>query len=149
MLRSFLTLALSMFLLAEASAQTAQTAPAAATKVTKVTKASARAAYRKARKARRVAIKSAPAAPLANDGWPPLDDQQTVVAATTVAATTTAEAGGWGAGAPASSRGEIDNANVYAAPGMPVHMRTSNGMVPYSVRPARKSAAATQTTLGN
>ena len=49
----------------------------------------------------------------------------------------------------ASSRGEIDNANVYAAPGMPVHMRTSNGMVPYSVRPPRKPAAATQTTLGN
>ena len=143
MLRSFLTLALSMFLLAEASAQTAPAA--AATKTTNVTKASARAAYRKAKKARRVAIKSAPAAPLANDGWPPLDNQQTVVAATT-----TPEAGGWGAGAPAaSSRGEIDNANVYAAPGMPVHMRTSNGMVPYSVRPARKPAATTQTTLGN
>jgi len=31
---------------------------------------------------------------------------------------------------------------------MPVHMRTSNGMVPYSVRPARKPAS-TQTTLGN
>ena len=45
--------------------------------------------------------------------------------------------------------GEIDNANVYAAPGMPVHMRTSNGMVPYSVRPARKTATTTQTTLGN
>ena len=48
-----------------------------------------------------------------------------------------------------TSRGEIDNANVYAAPGMPVHMRTSNGMVPYSVRPPRKPATSSQTTLGN
>ena len=141
MLRSILTLALSMFLLAEASAQTAPTATT--TKTTKVTKASARTAARKAKKARRVAIKSAPAAPL-NDGWPAIDNSQVAVAATTPfepAAT-------YGASA-ASSRGEIDNANVYAAPGMPVHMRTSNGMVPYSVRPPRKPAAATQTTLGN
>ena len=135
MLRSILTLALSMFLLAEASAQTA---PATVvTKTTKVTKASVRTTARKAKKARRVAIKTAPAAPL-NDGWPAIDNSQTAVAS---AAT-------YGASA-ANSRGEIDNANVYAAPGMPVHMRTSNGMVPYSVRPPRKSAAATQTTLGN
>lgn len=139
MLRSILTLALSMFLLAEASAQTA---PATAvTKTTKVTKASARTAARKAKKARRVAIKTAPAASL-NDGWPAIDNSQTAVASAAPSGAT------YGASA-ANSRGEIDNANVYAAPGMPVHMRTSNGMVPYSVRPPRKSAAAIQTTLGN
>ena len=141
MLRSVLTLALSMFLLAEASAQTAPVvAPA---KAAKAAKASARTAARKAKKARRVAIKSAPAAPL-NDGWPALDNSQTAVATTTApdpAATYGASAAG--------SRGEIDNANVYAAPGMPVHMRTTNAPVPYSVRPPRKSATATQTTLGN
>ena len=135
MLRSFLTLALSMFLLAEASAQTT---PVASTK--KNTKA-AKVADRKAKKARRVAVKSAPVAPL-NDGWPPIESTQTAVASND----------GWGAPEsvmPATtSRGEIDNQNISAAPGMPVHVRTSNGLVPYSVRPARKPAA-TQTTLGN
>ena len=136
MIRSFLTLALSMFLLAEASAQTT---PVAAKKASAAK--SAKVAARKAKKARRVALKTTPPAPLANDGWPPLEDTKATVAATDT---------GWGAGAPAAStsRGEIDNANVYAAPGMPVHIRTSNGMVPYSVRPPRKSAS-TQTTLGN
>ena len=138
MVRSLLTLALSMFLLAEASAQTA---PVTTTK--KTTTKSVKAAARKAKKARRVALKTVPVTPLANDGWPPLEEQ------TAVASTNTAANGGWAAGAPAaSSRGEIDNANVYAAPGMPVHMRTTNVPVPYSVRPPRKSAS-TQTTLGN
>ena len=142
MLRSILTLALSMFLLAEASAQT--TPAATARKTTKVAKSSARAAARTAKKARRVALKTAPAAPLANDGWPPLDNTQTAVATT---ATTNS---GWAtsASAASASRGEIDNQNVYAAPGMPVHVRTGNGLVPYSVRPARKPAGQ-QTTLGN
>ena len=139
MVRSFLTLALSMFLLAEASAQTA---PATVTK--KTTTKSVKIAARKAKKARRVALKTVPAAALANDGWPPLEEQTAVASATT---TTTNN--GWEAGAPAaSSRGEIDNSNVYAAPGMPIHMRTTNAPVPYSVRPPRKSAS-TQTTLGN
>ena len=138
MFRTVLTLALSMFLLAEASAQTAP-APKKAT-----AKATARTARRAAKKARKVAIKSAPVAPALNDGWPPIEEAQTAVASTATAAN-----GGWAAAtAGSSSRGEIDNANVYAAPGMPVHMRTSNGMVPYSVRPPRKSAT-TQTTLGN
>ena len=138
MVRSLLTLALSMFLLAEASAQTA---PVTTTK--KTTTKSVKAAARKANKARRVALKTVPVTPLANDGWPPLEEQ------TSVASATTATNGGWEAGAAAaSSRGEIDNANVYAAPGMPVHMRTTNVPVPYSVRPPRKSAS-TQTTLGN
>jgi hypothetical protein len=138
MFRSLLTLALSVFLLAEASAQT--TPVAAKKKTTKSVKASARAA----KKARRVALKTTPTTPVMNDGWPPLETSQTAVA------TTTPADGGWSANYPAAStsRGEIDNANVYAAPGMPVHMRTSNGTVPYSVRPPRKSAA-TQTTLGN
>ena len=138
MVRSLLTLALSMFLLAEASAQTA---PVTTTK--KTTTKSVKVAVRKAKKARRVALKTVPVTPLANDGWPPLEEQ------TAVASATTATNGGWEAGAPAaSSRGEIDNANVYAAPGMPVHMRTTNVPVPYSVRPPRKPAS-TQTTLGN
>ena len=138
MVRSFLTLALSMFLLAEASAQTA---PVTTTK--KTTTKSVKVAARKAKKARRVALKTVPAAALANDGWPPLEEQ------TAVAAAATTPNNGWDAAAPAAtSRGEIDNANVYAAPGMPIHMRTTNAPVPYSVRPPRKSAT-TQTTLGN
>lgn len=136
MFRTVFTLALSMFLLAEASAQTTP----ATTK-----KASTKATARAAKKARKAAIKSTPKVAVQNDGWPPLEET------TTVASTATAANDGWGAAAPAASsnRGEIDNANVYASPGMPVHIRTSNGMVPYSVRPPRKPAAATQTTLGN
>ncbi|GAB3668410.1 hypothetical protein GCM10027594_33860 [Hymenobacter agri] len=135
MFRTVFTLALSMFLLAEASAQTTP----ATTK-----KASAKATARAAKKARKAAIKSTPKVAVQNDGWPPLEET------TTVASTATAANDGWGAAPAASSnRGEIDNANVYASPGMPVHIRTSNGMVPYSVRPPRKPAAATQTTLGN
>lgn len=138
MVRSFLTIALSMFLLAEASAQTA---PVATTK--KTTTKSVKVAARKAKKARRVALKTVPAAALANDGWPPLEEQ------TAVASANPATNGGWEAGAPvASSRGEIDNANVHAAPGMPIHIRTTNAPVPYSVRPPRKPVS-TQTTLGN
>jgi type II secretory pathway pseudopilin PulG len=142
MLRSLFTLALSVFMLAEASAQTAP-----ATTKAKSAKASARTAARNAKKARRVAIKSAPVAPL-NDGWPPLDETAAVASATT-----TSTNNGWGAdvpaGAAATSRGEIDNQNVHAAPGMPIHVRTSNGMVPYSVRPPRKPAAQTTLTPGN
>ncbi|MET4076637.1 hypothetical protein [Hymenobacter sp. UYCo722] len=140
MFRTIFTLALSMFLLAEASAQTT---PATTKKAS--AKATARTTRRAAKKARKVAIKSAPVAPALNDGWPAIEETQTAVASTTTAANN-----GWGAAtAGSSNRGEIDNANVYASPGMPVHIRTSNGMVPYSVRPPRKSAATTQTTLGN
>jgi hypothetical protein len=135
MIRSFLTLALSVFLLAEASAQTT---PAASKKTTaKATKV----AVRKAKKARRVALKTIPATPVVNDGWPALEESQTAVAS---AATT----GGWAAEpATSTSRGELDNHSISAAPGMPVHVRTSNGLTPYSVRPARKPAS--ETTLGN
>ena len=138
MFRTFLTLALSMFLLAEAGATTAP----AKSKVTKATRATARANRRAAKKAHKVAAKTA--TPVLNDGWPPLEETPAVASATTTAAND-----GWAAGAPASNRGEIDNANVYASPGMPVHIRTSNGMVPYSVRPPRKPAASQTTTLGN
>ena len=142
MFRSLITLALSLFLVAEAGAQTAP--KTTGQKTTKSAKATARAARRAAKKAQRVALKKTTAAPVAtNDGWPPLDGAQTAVASTA----TTEAASAYGAPA-TGSRGEIDNANVYAAPGMPVHMRTSNGMVPYSVRPARKPASQ-QTTLGN
>lgn len=139
MIRSLLTLALSMFLLAEASAQTT---PATATKkTTKTAKATARTAARNAKKARRVAIKTAPASPRINDGWPALEDSQSAVA------TATTDAGWPVDAAAATSRGEIDNQSISSAPGMPVHVRTSNGLTPYSVRPARKPAS--ETTLGN
>ncbi len=134
MVRTFLTLALSVFLLAEASAQTT---PAASKKTTAK---SAKVAARKAKKAHRVALKTIPDTPV-NDGWPALDEPQTTVAS----ATTTS---GWAAEPAAStSRGELDNHNISSAPGMPVHVRTSNGLTPYSVRPARKPAS--ETTLGN
>ena len=134
MFRTVITLALSLFLVAEAGAQTLPVAPA------KSAKATARSSRRAAKKARRLAVKSAPTLPRVNNGWPALDEAQPAVAA----ATPVVPAGAYGASS-AGAGGELDNANVYAAPGMPVHMRTSNGMTPYSVRPARKPAA--QTTL--
>ena len=146
MFRSLIALALSLFLVAEAGAQTVPTTTP--TKTTRSAKATARAARRAAKKAQRVALKKTAAKPVAtNDGWPPLDDTQTAVATTATTATTDAAAA-YGASSTASRGGEIDNANIYAAPGMPTHLRTSNGMTPYSVRPARKPAA-TPTTLGN
>lgn len=135
MFRTVITLALSLFLVAEAGAQTLPATPA------KSAKATARSSRRAAKKARRVALKSAPTLPRVNAGWPALEESVPAVAAVE-------PVGGYGA-AGASSRGEIDNANVYAAPGMPVHMRTSNGMTPYSVRPARKPAAQTTLSTGN
>jgi hypothetical protein len=138
MIRTFLSLALSVFLLAEASAQTTPAASKKAT--TKSTKVAAR----KASKARRLALKTAPASPVVNDGWPALDEPQTAVAS----AATSSTNGGWGPEIGTStSRGELDNHSISAAPGMPVHVRTSNGLTPYSVRPARKPV--TETTLGN
>ena len=142
MFRSLFTLALSLFLVAEASAQTA---PATTTKsAVKSAKATARTTRRADKKARRVALKTTPTLPGVNNGWPPLEDSQTVVASNTPVDASGADAT-YGA---AASRGELDNANVYAAPGMPVHIRTSKVPVPYSVRPARKPVS-TQTTLGN
>lgn len=137
MLRTLFTFVLSLLLVAEASAQTT---PAASTKPTvKSAKATARISRRAAKKAHRVALKTTPVAPRVNDGWPALDDSQTAVASTTA----TEGAGLYGAPA-TTSRADVDL--VYASPGMPVHIRTSKEMVPYSVRPARK-AASTQTTL--
>ena len=135
MLRSLFALALSALLITEASAQTA---PAVAAKATaKSTKATVRANRRTVKKARRVALNTAAPAPVASDGWPAVEEPQAAVAS---AAPVAPEAPA------AASRGEIDNANVYAAPGMPVHVRTSTGVVPYSIRPARKPARG-QTTL--
>ena len=141
MLRSLFTLALSLFLLTESGAQTAPST-ASKTKV-KSAKATARATRRAAKKASKVAVKTAPAATdtwTSNDGWPPVDASQNAVASANGAE-------GYGA-APAASRGEIDNVNVYAAPGMPVHVRSSKEMAPYSVRPARKSAGGTTLNPG-
>ena len=133
MFRSLLTLALSLVMLAEANAQTA---PAAASKATvKSAKATARISRRAAKKARRAVAKVV--APSTTDGWPALDDTQNAVAST--AATDAAYA------TPAARN--IDFA--YAGPGMPVHIRTTKEVVPYSVRPARKSATSAQNTLGN
>lgn len=144
MFRSALTLALSLFLMAEASAQTAPTAPAKKA-AAKSAKATARTTRREVKKVTK-AVAKAPAAASVNDGWPPLEDAQTAVAST---ATATADNSDWGYGAAAPSRGELDNANVYSAPGMPIHVRTSKVPVPYSVRPPRKASASQQTTLGN
>ena len=138
MFRSLLILALSVFFLVEAEAQSAPAATAA-TKA-KSAKATVRTSRRAAKKAQRVALKKAPAAPLANDGWPLLEDAQPAVASTA-----TADAAGTYGAAATSSRSNTQL--VYAGPGMPVHIRTSRVPVPYSVRPARKPA--TQTTLGN
>ncbi len=138
MLRTLFTFALSLLLIAEASAQT--TPAATSTKPTvKSAKATARTSRRAAKKARRVALKTTPVAPRLNDGWPALDDSQTAVAATNAPEV----AGAYGAPV-TTSRADVDL--VYASPGMPVHIRTSKEMVPYSVRPPRK-AAGTQTTL--
>lgn len=146
MLRSLFTLALSLFLLAEASAQTV---PAASKKTTVKSKAkSTKATTRRAAKQARVAaVETAPTTPELNDGWPPLEETETAVASATTPAAGSAAVADAYAGAP-ESRGELDNANVYAAPGKPVHIPTSSKMAPYSVRPPRKPAS-TQTTLGN
>lgn len=144
MLRSLIATALSLFLLAEANAQTAPVVSSKKAAV-KSTKATARATRRAVKKTARIAAKPKPAAAPATDAWAtewPADDAQTAVASATPAAATDAYAGA------SESRGEIDNANVYAAPGKPVHIPTSTKMAPYSVRPPRK-AASTQTTLGN
>ena len=138
MTRFLVALAISLFLVAEAAAQTS---PAASTKAkAKSTKATVRVNRREVQKARRVAMKAP--TPVVNDGWPAIDEPQVAVAsAAAVPAPVVAEA-------LVASRGEIDNANVYAAPGMPIHVRTARGVVPYSIRPARKPAGG-KTTLSN
>jgi sRNA-binding protein len=145
MFRSILTLALSVFLLAEASAQTtpATTAKKEVKAAKKQTKASARAAKRAAKQADRLARKNATTVPqvaVTDDGWPPLTDADAVLA---------------------SANPEQDNRTfgetpvhmraedvVYAAPGAAVHIRTGKAMDPYSVRPARKPASGTTLEQG-
>jgi|GEM_PF-2440317 len=144
MTRSLITLALSFFLLAEASAQTTPTT--AATKAAKkeakadkkAAKANARAAKKANKEAERLARKSATksADAMANDGWPPVEEAPVMASA---AGTT-----GWEAPAEVPVHMRPDDV-VYAGPGMAVKVQ-SNKMVPYSVRPARKPAS--ETTLG-
>ncbi len=122
MLRSALTLALSVFLLAEASAQTA---PAAAHKVTRATRRAATKTQRTVRKTARRAVAA----------WPAPDPSAPVVAA--VPST------GWEAHDDAQARQGRDA--VYAAPGMSVHVRTGHEMDNYDGTP--RKAAASQTTL--
>jgi hypothetical protein len=143
MFRSAIALALSLFLVAEASAQTTPSAAAKkeAKAVKKATKASARATRKSAKQADRLAKKSVSAkkaVALADDGWPPLAANETVVAS----AEATDRSQTYGE-TPVHNRHEDV---VYAAPGMAVHVN-SKKLVPYSVRPPRK-AAASQTTLG-
>jgi hypothetical protein len=143
MLRSIITLALSVFLLAEASAQTT---PAVAAKkeakaAKKQTKASARAAKKAAKETARLARQTkattVPQVAVTDDGWPPLEST-TIVAS---AAPEDDPRNTYGV-TPVHNRAEDV---VYAAPGMAVHVN-SKEPVPYSVRPARKPAA--ETTLG-
>lgn len=142
MFRSAITLALSLFLLAEASAQTT---PAAADKkvakaAQKQTKAGVRAAKKAAKQSDRLARKPATKSAVAstNDGWPPIEDASVV--ASTVPVEAQQEVYDY---VPVHNRHEDV---VYAAPGSAVRIQTSKAPVPYSVRPPRKPAA--QTTLG-
>jgi hypothetical protein len=145
MFRSAIALALSLFLVAEASAQTT---PAAAAKkearaVKKATKASARATRKSTKQADRLAKKTESAkksVALADDGWPPLAANETAVAS--VEAVDSNQAPAYGETAVHNRHEDV----VYAAPGMAVHVN-SKKLVPYSVRPPRKPAT-TQTTLG-
>lgn len=125
MFRSVLTLALSVFLLAEASAQTAPVAAAHQT---------ARAARRAAKKTQRTVHKTARRAVAA---WPEPAPAAPVVAATTAQPT------GWEAYDDAQARQGQDA--VYAAPGMGVHIRTGHELDNYDGTP--RKTATKQTTL--
>jgi len=123
MFRSIIALALSLFIAAEASAQTTPNT------ATKSAKASARQAKRSTKKAQRVARKATPApavaqAPLTDDGWPPIEPVATAQAPTAPAET------------PVHLRAEDV---VYAGPGMAVRVQPSR-LLPYSIRPPRKPA---------
>ncbi|WP_375416840.1 hypothetical protein [uncultured Hymenobacter sp.] len=140
MLRTLTTLALSVCLLAGAQAQTTPTATSkkAAAQADRTAKKAQRTAKKADKQADRVARKAAAKSAAAlNDGWPPLDESTTMVASTTP---TDASYG--------ASQSPYGRDNVYAAPGMPVNIRTSKKAVPYSVRPPRP-ASHSQTTLAN
>ncbi len=123
MFRSVLTLALSVFLLAEASAQTT---PAAAHKTTRTARRAAKQNQRAVRKTARRAVAA----------WPAPSPAAPVVAA--------AQPTGWEAYDDAQARQGRDA--VYAAPGMNVHIRTGHEMDNYDGTP-RKAPVANQTTL--
>ena len=142
MLRTLTTLALSVCLLAGAQAQTTPSAASkkAATQAGRTAKKAQRTAKKADKQAERAARKTATkSAATLNDGWPPLDESTTVVASATPTDAS------YGASASQSPYGRD---NVYAAPGMPVNIRTSKQAVPYSVRPPRP-AGHSQTTLSN
>lgn len=124
MFRSVLTLALSVFLLAEASAQTV---PVAATHKT------VRAARRAAKKTQRTVHKTARRAVAA---WPEPAPTAPVVAAAP-------QPSGWEAYDDAQARQGQDA--VYAAPGMSVHIHTGRELDNYDGTP--RKAAVKQTTL--
>lgn len=129
MFRSIIVLALSLFIVAEASAQTT---PATAKKAP--AKASVRQAKRATKKAERVARKASPApavaqAPLTDDGWPPIEPVAAAQAPTAPAET------------PVHLRAEDV---VYAGPGMAVRVQPSR-LLPYSIRPPRKPASTGNT----
>ena len=123
MFRSVLTLALSVFLLAEASAQTAPVAAAH-----KTTRAARRAAKKTQRTVRKTARHTVAA-------WPDPAPAAPVVAA--------AQPTGWEAYDDAQARQGRDA--VYAAPGMSVHIRTGRELDNYDGTP--RKAPAPQNTL--
>lgn len=125
MFRSVLTLALSVFLLAEASAQTLPVAAAH-----KNTRATRRAAKKTQRSVRKTARRSVAA-------WPAPAPAAPVVAA--------AEPTGWEAYDEAQARQGRDA--VYAAPGMNVHIRTGHEMDNYDGTPRKPAVPTQQTTL--
>lgn len=131
MFRSIIALALSLFIAAEASAQTS---PAAAKTSAK---ASARQTKRSLKKSQRQARKATPAPAVAqaattDDGWPPIEPVAAPQTASTAAAT--------------SVHMQAEDV-VYAGPGMAVRVQP-NRLLPYSIRPPRKPASTgTGTTL--
>jgi hypothetical protein len=135
MVRTISTLALSLLLLTDANAQSR---PAVSNK--KAAIQADRAAKRAAKKAERVAAKetvaSKKSAAVDSEGWPIIDESAVASAATDATYDAAPETSPYG------------RANVYAAPGMPVNIRTSNVRVPYSVRADRKPAQP-KTTLSN
>ncbi|OGX81872.1 hypothetical protein [Hymenobacter coccineus] len=125
MFRSIITLALSVFLIAEASAQTT---PATTKKTTRTTRRVAKKAQRTVRKTTRAAAAA----------WPAPDPATPVMAAVT-------EPTGWEAYDDAQARQGRDA--VYAAPGMNVHIRTGHEMDNYDGTPRKAPVSTRQTTL--
>lgn len=125
MFRSILTLALSVMLIAEASAQTT---PAVTKKTTRTTRRVVKKTQRTVRKTTRQAAAA----------WPAPDSATPVMAAVT-------NPTGWEAYDDAQARQGRDA--VYAAPGMSVHIRTGHEMDNYDGTPRKPLVSTKQTTL--